>query len=37
MSETAYPVNTWLQDAVQMAADNLSARIDRAGCLAQQM
>jgi len=28
--ETAYPVNTWLQDAVRLAAGNLSARIDRA-------
>ena len=25
----AYPVNTWLQDAVQMAADNIAVRIDR--------
>ena len=28
-NEAAYPVNTWLQDAVGMAADNLAARIDR--------
>lgn len=29
MSKPEYPVNTWLQDAVRLAADNISSRIDR--------